>query len=243
MKSFIQFLKESTQSLQNRFPDVLRMMAKTGSSPARVSVYPAPKPGRKRKATKVTVYPPGNTGDNYGQYLHNFHDNTGEIEISDKDDNQGTLGHEFAHATQSAGLASDSKRQIFYNPDRDDIPYSLDPDEIDARSVQAALLGRKHARDYLSDTYRNAKQGKPVPSIEDIKNQSKANHDDALIDIGRIEDAEEEKPSKSFSKPKLLKKLRRRVLGGYEHGFRYAANPTTLKSIRRKAEKNRKQNS
>jgi len=234
MKTFIQFLKESTKSLQNAFPDVLRMMAQTGSSPAKISVYPTAKPGRKRKGTKVIVYPPENMGLDNGRYIHSD-DNTGSIQLSNTDDTDmsAVLGHELAHAIQAAGIVSDNNGEFPDNADRHDIPYSDRPNEIHARSVQAALVGRKQARDDLLDIFRNAKQGKSVPSIEDVKKQAKANYDDVSIDIGRTED---------ITKHKSLKRTKSRVLGGYEHGFRYAANPATLKSIRRKAERIRKQN-
>lgn len=244
MKTFIQFLKESTKSLQSVFPDVLRMMAKTGSSPARISVYPTPKPGRKRKETKVTVYPPENLGLDYGRYTHSD-DNTGTIQLSNANDTNmpAVLGHEIAHAIQATGITSDNNGEFPDNAERHDIPYSVRPNEIHARSVQSALMGRDHARSHLSDIFRNAKQGKSVPPIEDMRDSARANYDDVLTDIGKIEDAEAEKPSKSFSKEKLLKRSKRRILGGYEHGFRYAANPATLKSIERKAKRIRKQNS
>jgi hypothetical protein len=233
MKTFIQFLKESTKSLQNAFPDVLRMMAQTGSSPAKISVHPTEKPGRKRKATKVIVYPPENIGLNNGQYIHSD-DNTGSIQLSNTDDTnkRAVLGHELAHAVQAAGIVSDNNGEFPDNADRHDIPYSERPNEIHARSIQAALLGREQARDDLLDIFRNAKQGKSVPSIEYVKKQAKANYDDVLIDIGRTED---------ITNQKSLKRTKSRVLGGYEHGFRYAANPATLKSIRRKAEQIRRQ--
>lgn len=243
MKSFRTFLKESTKSLRGIFPNILQTIAKTGSSPAKISVFPAQKLGRRRKGIKVTINSPVNRDDVFGQYRHNEDDNTAEIDIASdtesKDHHSGILGHEIAHVHQTAAIISDRNGIIPNNSDRYDIPYTLRPNEIHARSIEAAVRGREHARSHLSDLFRNAKQGTPVPPIEDVRNLSRTNYYDILTDIGRMEDAEEEKPSRSFSKKKLMKKLKSRVGGGYRHGWDYAATPATLKSIRRKAEKTR----
>lgn len=239
MKSFKTFLKESTKSLRSIFPDVLQTIAKTGSSPAKISVFPAKKPGRRRKGVKVIVNPPDHTITGFGSYKPSEDEKTAEIHISAEDKHfiPATLGHEIAHGYQAAALISDRNGRIPDNHARDDIPYTLRPNEIHARSIEAALHGREHARGYFSDLFRNAKQGEPLPSIKDVRNLSQTNYYDILTDIGRMESAEEEEPSKSFSKHKLMKRLKSKVGGGYRHGWDYVATPSTLKSIRRKAKK------
>jgi hypothetical protein len=247
MKTFVRFLKESTQSLRNRFPEVIRLMGKTGPITQRgeisprttqMFVYSAPKTGRDRTGRSVRVNPPKkDLGGPYATYTPSSDGTTpDEIEISNQEQpsQAGSIAHEIAHGMQTAASGMIPSRLSGH------IPYTLQPHEIDARSFEAAHLGREHGKSDLSDVFKRAKKGEPLPSEEDLKDSARANYDDVLIDIGQIENAREEPPSRSFSKEKLLKKLKRRVLGGYEHGYRYAVTPATLKSTRRKAEQIRK---